>query len=1060
MALVMTTPGFGQEAQKKAEPSPSTKDQRIAEIQKQIEALQAQLEEMKKAEAQPAKDGAVVLPADWVKALSWRSIGPANMSGRIVDLSVFEADPRVWWAATASGGLLKTENNGITFEHQFDKEATVSIGAVAVAPSDKNIVYVGTGESNPRNSASYGDGVYKSTDGGKTWTNVGLKTTFQIGRIIVHPKDPNIVYVGALGRLYGPSEDRGVYKTTDGGKTWNKVLYVDDKSGVIDMRMHPSDPETLIVAFYERQRDEFDVNEPAKRWGPGSGLHKTTDGGKTWKKLTKGLPETQLGRIGLDWYRKDPKVVYAIVESDKIGTGPPQARAGGAYMGIQGEENVEEAKLAFVTEGGPAEKAGLQAGDVIIGFGDKPVAKYDDFVALLRDRKPEEKVKVKVQRGTEEKELEVTLGTRPGGTGGRGGDPNRPFLGSLNSQVENVQDRQGPEGPQTGGVYRSEDGGETWTRINSINPRPMYFSQVRVDPNDETYLYVLGVSLYRSSDGGKTFRGDGGRGVHADQHALWIDPTDGRHMIVGCDGGVYVTFDRMNNWDHYNHVAIGQFYHVAVDPRIPSKVYGGLQDNGSWGGPIMTRSTTGPINEDWISIGGGDGFKCLVDPNDPDLIYFTSQYGAMGRRNLRTGEAASIRPRPASGQRFDFNWNTPFLLSNHNSKIFYAAGNYVFRSLDRGNDIRVISPKLPRKDRDPEKDQQGAHTATALSESPRNPNVLYVGTDDGNLWVTKDGGVNWTEISAKVGLPGPYWVATLEASKYEEGRVYACFDAHRSNDDKPYLFVSEDYGQTWTSINANLPEFGTTRCLREDITNPNLLYCGTEFALFASIDRGQSWTKINNNLPTVCIYDMAQHPTSGELVLATHGRSIWVGDVSALRQITREVVSASATLFQPVTAYRWRSEPRRGGTNRRFTGENPPTGASIYVALAKQPEKVGLKVVDFEGKTVRDLTVPRQAGLHKVPWNLTRTPPSQSRGSGGTAGVVGAVVRGFAGRAGLGPAVEPGMYRLILTVDGKEFAQSIRVEADPAVPATVGANDEAEFDEIDEENNQPQRIDN
>ncbi len=996
------------------------------------------------------------LSPDWVKGLSWRSIGPANMGGRIVAMSVFAADPSTFWVATGGGGLLKTENNGTTFEHQFDKENTVAIGDVCVAPSDKKIVWVGTGENNPRNSVSYGDGVYKSTDGGKTWTNMGLGETYQIGKILIHPKDPNIVYVGALGRLYGPSLDRGLYKTTDGGKSWSRVLYVDFKTGVIDMRMHPIDPETLIVATYERQRDEFDVNEPAKRWGPGSGVYKTTDGGKSFAKLGKGLPTCQLGRIGLDWYKKDPNIVFAIVESEKNGTGPPTKTSSGGFLGITGG-NREDATLTAVVDDGPAHKAGIRRGDVVVGIADKEVKKYEDLTTAIRDKKPDDKVKIKVKRGEETKEFEVTLGKRPPDPDGMGLDVTRPFAGQLSSQRENVMASQGPDGWQTGGVYKSTDSGETWTRINSINPRPMYFSQVRVDPSDDQHLYVLGISQYHSKDGGKTFRPDAGREVHADGHALWIDPRDGRHMIIGCDGGFYASYDRGEHWDHLNQTAIGQFYHVALDSRRDYKTYGGLQDNGTWGGPSFTRSRTGPLNEDWVSVGGGDGFGCCVDPNDPDLVYSTSQGGAMGRRNFRTGETAQIRPRPLGRDKpLRFNWNTPFLLSHHNSKIFYCGGNYLFRSLDRGADLRVISPELSRTNRG---------SATAISESPRDPNVLYVGTDDGNLWVTKDGGANWSEISANVKLRGARYVDTIEASRFVPGRVYVAFDGHRSDDDAPLPYVSEDFGQTWKPLAANLPQ-GSTRCLREDLFNPDVLYLGTEFSCWASIDRGKTWAKINANLPTVAIHELAQHPTAGEIVAATHGRSLWVLDVTPLRQTTPKVLAEPVHFYKPNSAVRWKVAPTHGGTNRRFAGQNPLPGARIDYVLGKKAEKINLKVLDFDGSTIRELRAGAEPGLHRAVWDLTTrrsappgdTPGETTRGaqeSESGPGLLGGV--GFGGGA-LRP-VPPGTYKVVLTVDGKDYVQSVRVDPDPTIPAGefVAAEAFLMHDEAEEDEEEDQR---
>lgn len=1014
-------------------------------------------------------------PESWRAGLRWRCIGPASMGGRIGSLAVVDQDPSTYWVGTASGGLLKTTNNGVTFEHQFDRETTVSVGDVCVAPSDPNVVWVGTGENNPRNSVSYGDGVYKSTDGGKSWTNVGLRRSFQIGKILIHPKHPDTVYVGALGRLYGESEERGLYKTTDGGKTWQRVLFVDNRTGVQDMRMDPRDPDTLIVAMWDRQRDEFDSHvgeppladgydgyDPARKWGPGSAIWKTTNAGRTWKKLTRGLPSSHLGRVGLDWYRKDPKIVFAIVDCARIGMGtppPPQP-----YLGVIGENTPGGARLNQVIAGGPAQRAGLQEQDVIVAVDERVVPSYDTLLELVRARKVGDPLRLSVSRGTERVSVELTLGARPV-PGNQGPNRNRPWLATLAGQPENIQNQQGPNGHEYGGVYKSTDGGESWMRINSLNPRPMYFSQVRVDPSDDQHVYVLGVSLYRSSDGGKTFRPDGGRGVHADQHALWINPRDGRHMLVGCDGGTYVTYDRMENWDHLNHAAIAQFYHVAIDARRPYQVYGGLQDNGSWGGPSQGLRGVGPINEDWISVGAGDGFVCRVDAEDPEVVYSESQGGAISRRNLRTGQIVPLRPTPPQGQRHRFNWNTPFLLSQHSPRVFYSAGEFVFRSLNRGDNLRIVSPEITRTKRG---------SATALAESPRNPDVLWVGSDDGALWVTRDGTRTWTSVADKVGLPGPRWVATIETSRAAEGRAYVVFDGHRSDDDEPYVAVTEDYGQTWKSLRANLP-WGSTRVLCEDPTNPNVLYLGTEFGVWTSTDRGVSWWKLGANFPTVAVHEFAFHPTSGEMVAATHGRSLWVLDLTPLRQWDAAHATANGYLYVPAPGIRWRTEPRRGGGgSRRYIGENPPAGAQLYYCLGRNALYARLEIQDVNGSVIRQLSGPTRSGLHRVAWDLAGTGPaaraSRAPVSAAPNGPVdagegepetppatpGVSVRGGRGARGGstgGPGggaatfprpVPPGTYRVVLTVDGEQWSQTVRVEADPTLPVSTVPVEEEE----------------
>jgi hypothetical protein len=499
-------------------------------------------------------------------------------------------------------------------------------------------------------------------------------------------------------------------------------------------------------------------------------------------------------------------------------------------------------------------------------------------------------------------------------------------------------------------------------------------------------------------------------------------------MMLAGDGGTYVSYDRGTSWDHLNHAAIGQFYHVAVDTRRLYRAYGGLQDNGTWGGPALSRPTgfglgpgsDGPVNEDWLNVNGGDGFHVAVDPSDPDQVYGTSQYGVLMRRNFRTGEVGGIRPVPEKGKTYRFNWNTPFLLSSHNPKIYYAAANVVFRSLNKGDDLRPISPNLTRT-------PQGS--GTALAESPKNPDVLYAGTDDGHLWVTRNGGKDWENVTKNVGLDRPCYVSTIEASRAAEGRAYVAFDGHRSDTDEPLVYVTDDFGKTWASLKANLPR-GSSRCLREDIENHDLLYLGTEFAMWASIDRGKSWSKINNNLPTVAIHEVAIHPTAGEIVVATHGRSLWALDVSGLRGLSRSVVTAKAALLKPVSAVRWQTEPQRGTTNRKFSAQNPPRGAVIYYAFSTKPTKAGMKIYDYSGETVYTVSLPTDPGLHKLTWPLSRPRP-QATGPGGRGGGGGGGLGGFFRQMAL---AAPGTYKVVLSADGQDYVQSLRVEADPTYP--------------------------
>ncbi len=1087
----------------------------IADVEKQILELSKKLDELKNLAAHPPVPGTV--PASAIKKMNWRCVGPANMGGRITAISVFESDPTTYYVATASGGLLKTTNNGITFTHLFDHEATVSIGDVAVAPSDANIVWVGTGENNPRNSVSYGDGVYKSTDAGKTWKNMGLKQSFQIGKVVVHPKDANTVYVGALGRLYGTNDERGLFKTEDGGKTWKKILYVDDKTGVIDFRLDPFEPNTLLVGMWERKRDGFDGEfGDAKEWpspdqygpdityGPGGGLFSSTDAGKTWKKLTdaqlkNGLPSVKTGRIGIDFSRKTKGLVFAIIDTENVGKGRPLLTV---TMGISSDtDKGGGVKIESVTEDGPVGKAGIKDGDIIIALDGMKLADYDSLIDFMAKKKPDDVVKFTVKRGDKELNFDVklvakatddkptgppTLGIQLGGgllitgvaadgpaakAGVKTGDsiiaigstkvadakelttarsklkagekvkltvsregkptefelilgvapkvtpPLRPFQLQpvVGGQQANVQKDQGKDGYQTGGVFASKDGGETWKRVNSLNPRPFYFSQVRCDPNDEKILYVHGdLQLWRSNDGGAKFASSPIKGVHPDHHAQWIDPKDSRHMLLGGDGGFYATYDRGETWDHHNSVALGQFYHVSVDNKKPYNVYGGLQDNGSWGGPSQTLRGTGPVNDDWLFLNGGDGFVMRVDSADPEVVYAESQNGGMNWRNLRTGENRGIgRNSVKPGEPLRYNWNTPFILSSHNPNIFYCGSQYVCRSIMRGADLKAISPDMTAS-------KKG--TITAIAESPKNADVLWAGTDDGNLWITRDGGTKWENLLPKLkaaGLPGPRWVATIEPSKTVEGRCYVCLDAHRSDDDKPYLFATEDFGATWKPITANLPAFGSTRTLREDITNPSVLYCGTEFGIWVSVNRGGAWTNLNNNLPTVAIHEVAQPTTASEIVVGTHGRSIWILDVASIRQMserketvgkdekTIDPLKEAVTLFAPPTATRWKLEAGRESPYskdvRKFYGTNPVLGTNFDYLLTKQAKAVSLTVTDAAGTVVRPFRMaPGDVGFHRLQWNLS-------------------------GPKGIVPS---GAYRVTLTVDGKDYTQVLNVEND------------------------------
>jgi photosystem II stability/assembly factor-like uncharacterized protein len=956
--------------------------------------------------AVPVPEG-TALTEDHVREFSWRSIGPANMGGRLTDLAVDPSRHSTFYAASASGGLFKTTSNGTTFEPVFEDEGSSSIGAVAIAPSAPETVWVGTGEANARNSVSWGDGVYRSDDGGETWSHRGLRLSRHIGGIAIHPTVSETVFVAAMGSTWGPDPERGLYRTEDGGESWKRVLFVDENTGCIDVRIDSARPEIVYAATYQRQRDEFDSNDPAIRTGPGSGLWRSTDGGNSWERLSGGLPTVPMGRIGIDIYEADPRVLFAIIETDRTGErGAPPRSDDRVSLGIRGRDDEAGGfHVDSVTEGESAAQAGLQPGDVITRIDDVTVSGRGELVAALAEYGPGDDAQLEFTR--DEEVLTGTLHLLGRLMRSRA----RSFAGSQGGQVANAQDDQGEDGFETGGIYRSDDRGTTWTRVNSLNPRPFYYSQIRVDPRDEQRLYVLGISLHHSTDGGKKF-GTTRRGAHPDHHAMWIDPTDGEHLLLGNDGGIYVSWDDSETWDHLDVLPIAQFYGIAVDRRIPYRVYGGLQDNGSWGGPSATRSR-GIAVSDWITINGGDGFRCAVDPIDPDIVYSESQNGAIARLDLRTGERRRIAPADRGGR---FNWNTPFFLSPHNSAIVFFAGEAVFRSIDGGEHSSRISPEISRTEHG---------TATALAQSPRDEEVLYVGTDDGALWRTLDGGGAWEDIGASLpGVEQPLYVSDIEPSPHRTETVFLTLDGHRSNDFAPHVFVSEDSGTTWRSIREGLPE-GSVRTIAVDPVNSDLLFVGTEFGCFISIDQGEHWTPFGTDLPTVPVHDLVIHPDEADLIAGTHGRGIYIADIAPLQHLRRDTLGEEPHLF-PVQATRsWNSPPEATVSGAgRFLGQNPARGAAIYYYLPEDlDEPVQLSVRDATGRRLRDLEGSAEAGLHLVRWDLR----AQRGGRGG------GQRQGFS-RGGGG--VSPGDYSVTLELGEEPSARVVRVLPDPLTSAS------------------------
>jgi photosystem II stability/assembly factor-like uncharacterized protein len=859
-------------------------------------------------------DERAVFAPHLLKALAPRSIGPANMSGRITDVAVVERQPRVMYVASASGGLWKTRNNGITWDCVFDRQATVSLGAVAVAAANPDIVWVGTGEANPRNSVSWGDGVYKTTDGGKTWTAMGLQDTHHIGRIVIHPTNPDIVYVAALGHLWGASAERGLYRSGDGGRTWDRVKFIDLDTGFIDVAMDPGNPDILYAAAWQVRRDAFAGGNPAVTTGPGSGLYRTSDGGKSWERMMRGLPARPLGRCGLAISRQDPRIVYAVVQTDRTSS-------------------------------------------------------------------------------------------------------------TVTGQAANLS-----TGPEAGGIFRSEDQGQTWQHVNSLCPRPFYYGQIRVDPMDARRIYVLGVWMQVSADGGKTFKpGNAARGTHVDYHALWIDPADSEHLVLGCDGGLNFSYDGGANWEHLKNLPVSQFYAVGVDMRRPYRIYGGLQDNGSWGVPSATRDPAGLNFADWFNIFGADGFYCQPDPADSDTVYAEGQYGMLRRIDLAGGIAKDVKPRlsgrPVKGKRMEtnlqpplpegtpalrFNWSAPILLSPHKPHTVYFGGNHVFRSLDRGEHWEILGPDLTRGKPGPS--PANGHTITTLAESPLKPGLLYAGSDDGKVHVSRDGGRTWLDLSERIPrMPADRWISRIECSRFAEGTAYLAIDRHRNDDREPYVFRTIDFGMSWQSLANNLPAGGPVHVIREDPRNKDLLYVGTEFGLFVTVDGGGAWHRQTFGLPTVAVHDLVVHSRDRELVIATHGRGIYVMDVAPLQEMTARLLAAEGHLFdvKPAAAHVPRS-PRSWAGSKTYLGANPPFGAAVYYYLRdNQREAPRLTITDGQGKQVAELETNKEAGLHRVTWPLRS---------------------GAARKNAESPPVPPGDYYATLRIGDSVWRTPVRVD--------------------------------
>jgi photosystem II stability/assembly factor-like uncharacterized protein len=799
--------------------------------------------------------------------LKARSIGPAIMGGRVPAIALDPTDSATFYVGLGTGGIMKTSNAGATFSSIFEKERVAAIGAIAVAPSDPKVVWVGTGEGNDRNSSSWGDGVYRSEDSGATWSRVGLETSKVIPRLVVDPKDPKTAWVAVLGDLWNPSVGRGLYKTTDAGRTWKRLLAApapyDDRVGCGELAVDPGNPSTLYAVLYARRRTpwSFGYGSAITDGKDLGGIFKSVDGGASWTKLERGLPK-DTGRIGLAIYPKNTRILYAVVQSDVDGTS--------------------------------------------------------------------------------------TWGVRT----------------------------------KSGGVFRSDDGGASWTRVNPLNPRPFYFSQIRVDPLNADRVYLLGYLVHVSDDGGKTFREDAFKKVHPDVHDLVIDPARPNRLLLGTDGGIYQTHDEGKTWDFLNRFAAGQFYRINVDRSVPYRICGGLQDNTNWIGPSRTYSKDGIENSDWIQIGGGDGFSCVFDPKHTNLVYAESQEGEMHRFDLATGEIKVLKPSPAEGQaRFRFHWNAPLVGSLEEPGVLYLGGNRIFRIGAKGETWTAISPDLSAKIADRiEAGGSGAETygvVYTIAESPAKKGMLWAGTDDGKLWVTEDRGGSWIDLTGS--LPAAAkgeWITRLEASSADPAVAYLVIDGHRSGKYGPLVWRTADRGKSWTSIAGDLPADGPAKVLREDPGNPDVLYVGTEFGLFVSLDRGVRWSPLGG-LPTVAVDDIVIHPRERDVIVATHGRSLYViDDATPLARLTKEVRAKEAHLFPVRPAFGrylypgW--EEWAGGAVYR--GANPPDGAILtFWVRENAPDPVKIEIKNAAGQTVANLTAPAIAGLNRISWDLKPT---------------------------------------------------------------------------------------
>ena len=919
----------------------------------------------KKANQETAHAQSPLLTSSVVAGLKFRNIGPAFTSGRIADFAVREDKPSEYYVAVASGGVWKTINSGTTWKPIFDSQGSYSIGCVTLDPNNHHVVWVGTGENNNQRSVAYGDGIYKSLDGGENWTHMGLKNSEHISKILIDPEHSNTIYVAAYGPLWSAGGDRGVYKSTDGGKTWKAVLTISEHTGIADLVMDPRDPQVLYASAHQRRRHVFTYISG----GPESAMYKSVDGGENWTKLTQGLPEVELGRIGLAISPVDPDYVFAIVEA------------------------------------------------------------ADD----------------------------------------------------------------------KGGFFRSTNRGETWSKMSSYTTSGNYYVEIFCDPMDIDRIYSMDTWFHLTEDGGKTFKQLNEQWKHVDNHAFWVDPKRPDYYLAGCDGGIYESFDAGDNWHFKSNLPIIQFYKVSTDNDEPFyHVYGGTQDNFSMGGPSRTINSNGIGNEDWYITNGGDGFESQVDPHDPNIVYAQSQYGYLVRYDKKTGESISIRPvERKDDEPYRWNWDAPLLISSHSNTRLYFAANRLFKSDDRGNSWEVISPDLTQQiDRDKLPvmgkvwgvDAVAKHRSTtiygnivALAESPKQAGLLYVGTDDGLVQVTEDGGANWRKQSEFSGVPAATYVNMLLASQHEENVVFAAFNNHKRGDFKPYLLKSADKGKTWSSIASDLPERGSVYSIAEDHVDPKLLFAGTEFGVFFTTNGGKSWIQLKGDMPTIAIRDMEIQKRENDLVLASFGRGFFIlDDYSPLRNVSESDLAKEAIIFPVKDSWMFNERTPWGLRGKSFLGEsyysaeNPPVGAvfTYYIkdeikTLKKQrqdrekeleekgsavpyPTKDALRKEDREQKpyllfTIRDedgaivdrINVEPKKGVHRVAWDFRYPGTNPAALQKSEPSIFGSAVDG--------PMALPGNYTVSMSkvVDGEitELVKPMAFECKALGWATLPAED-------------------